>query len=208
MAEELNVELRSELGTNRVRRLRRAGKVPAVLYGHGRENIPLTVAKEQIESLLRHGSRLVTLTGALNESAFIREAQWDTYGTSILHLDLTRISLHEKVEVNVPVGLRGEAPGVREGGMVEQLVHSLGIDCPAGSIPEKIWANINNLVLNGSIKARELALPEGASLLGDPEAIVVQCVVPAEMPEVLPTEPGPAEPEVIGAKKAEEEEEE
>ena len=75
---------------------------------------------DELETALRHGSRLVSLTGAVNESAFIRELQWDTWGTHIVHVDFTRISEHEIVEVRVPVELRGEAPGVREGGVVVQ----------------------------------------------------------------------------------------
>jgi large subunit ribosomal protein L25 len=153
---------------------------------------------------VRHGGRLVNLTGAVSESAFVREVQWDTWGSHILHLDLTRISLHEKVEIEVKVELRGEAPGVREGGVVQQLVPELRIDCPAGSIPEKLSVSINALALNAEIKAGDLELPEGATLLDDPETVVVQCVVPAELPEEAAAAAGPAEPEVIGAKKGEE----
>jgi large subunit ribosomal protein L25 len=182
--------------------------VPAVLYGHGLECVPLAVQVGKLETVLRHGSRLVNLTGAASESAFIRELQWDTFGTQLLHVDLTRISAHEKVEVQVTVELRGEAPGVREGGVVSQLIHQVSIECPAGSIPDKLLVNINSLALEQAIKVAELKLPEGAVMLADPEAVVVQCLVPVEAPEEVAGEAVPGEPEVIGAKKEEEGEEE
>ena len=116
MALQLAVEPRDTQGKHSNRRLRRSGQIPAILYGHGLECVPLSVAADVLTAAIRHGSRLVELTGAANESAFIRELQWDTWGTHIVHVDFTRISEHEIVEVRVPVELRGEAPGVREGG--------------------------------------------------------------------------------------------
>ena len=145
MAEVLNVESRDLRGKRNSRRLRRAGAIPCVLYGHGEDVVSLAVRGEQISSALRHGSRLVELRGAVNGSAFIREMQWDAYGKEVLHVDFTRVSLDEKVEVTVLVELRGEAPGVKEGGVVELLQHEIELECPAGSIPEKLELNINHL---------------------------------------------------------------
>jgi len=207
MAETLNVEIRESRGKRSARRLRKTGKIPGVLYGHGQESISLSVPSDALNTLVTHGSRLVTLAGAVHESAFIREVQWDTWGTHILHVDLTRVSATEKVEVQVGIELRGEAPGIKEGGMVEHLVHEVQMECPAAAIPEKLSVNINELQLEGSITMAELELPKGATLLGDPTVVVVQCVVPAEVPEEVEAAE-PAEPEVIGAKEEKEEEEE
>ena len=165
MALQLAVQSRDTQGKHRNRRLRQAGKIPAVLYGHGLENVSLSVGTEELTAAIRHGSRLVSLTGAVSESAFIRELQWDTWGTHIVHVDFTRISEHEIVEVRVPVELRGEAPGVREGGVVVQHVHEVEIACPASVIPERLAGNVNQLVLNGSILLSALQLPEGAKIL-------------------------------------------
>ncbi|MFZ5832621.1 MAG: 50S ribosomal protein L25 [Planctomycetota bacterium] len=203
MPEELKVEIRDQHGKRRNRRLRESGSIPAVLYGHGQESMSLAIPADQLETALRHGSRLVNLAGAVSESAFIRDLQWDTFGTHVVHVDLTRVSLDETVEVELPVELRGEAPGVREGGVVNHLLHQLRIDCPAGSIPDKLVVKINNLKLNEEIKAGQLELPSGAKLLDDPEEVVVECTVPVEAPEEAEAA-GPAEPEVIGAKKDEE----
>jgi large subunit ribosomal protein L25 len=209
MAEQLVVENRDLRGKLDNRRLRRSGKIPAVLYGHGLDNICLSVSSEALSLALKHGSRLVDLTGAVSESAFIREMQWDTWGTHVLHVDLTRISADEVVEVTLTIELRGEAPGVRTGGVVDQLIHDVEISCPAGSIPEKLQVNINHLKLEESIKLADLTLPQGAKLLAeDLDAIVVQCIVPQELPEEEAGEAVAGEPEVIGAKKEEEGEEE
>jgi large subunit ribosomal protein L25 len=175
------------------------------LYGHGLQNVSLAVEADAILAAIRHGSRLVSLTGAVNESAFIRELQWDTWGTSIVHVDFTRISEHEIVEVRVQVELRGEAPGVREGGVVVQHIHEVEIACPASVIPERLAVNINHLALEGSILLSSLELPQGAKILAsDLEAVVVECVVPVEMPDEVAGEAVPGEPEVIGAKDKEE----
>jgi large subunit ribosomal protein L25 len=208
MAETLQVTVRDKGGKHNTRRLRREGHTPAVLYGHGLENVCLSVPSDQLDAALRHGSRLVSLAGAVNESAFIRDLQWDTYGTHVLHVDLTRISADELVEVVVSIELRGEAPGVKEGGVVDHALHQVEIECPASAIPEKLYVNINHLNLNGSITLGQLELPEKAKAFGDPDTVVVQCVVPVEKPEEELGEAAPGEPEVIGAKKEEEGEEE
>jgi large subunit ribosomal protein L25 len=206
MAEQLTVELREIQGKLNNRRLRRSGSVPAVLYGHGLENVKLQVSEEALGHALRHGSRLVDLVGGVNESAFIRDLQWNTWGTQVLHVDFTRISADEEVEVTLTIELRGEAPGVREGGVVEHLIHQVDIACPAGAIPEKLKVNINHLKLEDKILLSQLELPQGARLLTDDlDAVMVQCVVPAELPEEEAAgAAGEAEPEVIGAKKEEE----
>jgi large subunit ribosomal protein L25 len=209
MAEQMVVELRDQRGKLDNRRLRRSGKIPAVLYGHGQENVCLAVSADALGKALRHGSRLIDLTGAVSESAFIRDMQWDTWGTHVLHVDFTRISADEIVEVTLTIELRGEAPGVRAGGVVDQLIHDVEIACPAGSIPEKLQVNINHLKLEDKITLAELKLPEGAKLLvEDLEAIVVQCIIPQELPEEGAAEAVAGEPEVIGAKKEEEGEKE
>jgi large subunit ribosomal protein L25 len=207
MALQLAVETRNTQGKHRNRRLRQSGMVPGVLYGHGLDCVPLSVAADVLSAAIRHGSRLVSLTGAVNESAFIRELQWDTWGTHIVHVDFTRISEHEIVEVRVPVELRGESPGVREGGVVVQHIHEVELACPASGIPEKLDVNINHLMLNESVLLAGLKLPDGAKILAaDLEAVVVECIIPVEVPEEGEGLAEGAEPEVIGAKDKEGEE--
>jgi large subunit ribosomal protein L25 len=203
MSETLVVESRESRGKRNNRRLRASGKIPAVLYGHGQDPVSLSVPAEQVNAMVRHGSRMVALAGAVNESAFIRECQWDTWGNQVVHVDFTRISAHEKVRVQVTVELRGEAPGVKEGGVIKQLIHELELECEAGSIPEKLTVSINDLEFNGSITVAQLELPAGARPLVELDQDVVQC---AEVVEELgeEAEGGEVEPEIIGRKKDDE----
>ena len=207
MAEQLTVQIRETRGTRRSRRLRDSGKIPAVLYGHKQETVWLTLPAEQLDAAVRHGARLVQLSGAVSEQAFIRELQGDTWGKQILHVDLARISAHEKVKVTVPVELRGMAPGVKEGGIIEHQLHDVEIECEATEIPERLAVNINHLGLNESITADQIELPPTARLLIDADSVVVQCVVPTEAPEVEAPAAGEEEPEVIRRRPEEEGEE-
>jgi large subunit ribosomal protein L25 len=206
MADVLNVEVRTADGKRVARRLRRNGAVPAILYGHGESNVSLSVKAEQISAAIRHGSRVVELQGAANEKAFIRDLQWDVYGVDILHVDFARVSEHERISVEVKVGLRGEAPGIKDGGVVEHLVHEVEIECEALSIPEKLYLSVNELKVGDSLAVSAIHLPPGVTLLSDPDQIAVHCVIPVEAEEAEPGEGG-AEPEVIG-RKAEEADEE
>ena len=154
---------------------------------------------------VRHGSRLVDLTGAVTETVLVRQVQWDAFGIDILHLDFGRVSADESVDIVLPVHLRGTAIGLKEGGVVEHIKHELRIRCPALRIPEKLELSVGDLHLDGELTAGQVPLPEGAALLTDADEIVVHCVRPMEEEEAGATEPG--EPEVIGRKKEEEGEE-
>jgi large subunit ribosomal protein L25 len=205
MAETLNVQVRDNHGKRHSQRLRKSGVVPAVLYGHGEKSVSLAIPATEVSAAVRHGSRLVELKGAISEKAFIRDLQWDTYGLEVVHLDLTRISEHERVKVQVAVDLRGEAAGIKQGGIVEQMLHEVQIECPVSSIPDKLHVNVSNLNVGDALTVGELPLPEGVKMLSHAEVVVVHCVMPTEEEELaLPTEG--AEPEVIG-RKAESEEE-
>jgi large subunit ribosomal protein L25 len=207
MPDQIPTIAREKGGKHTNRRLRYSGQTPAVLYGHGEQNVCLSVPSDVLAASLRHGGRLVGLTGAVNEAAFIRDLQWDTYGTHVLHVDFTRVSLDELVKVHLTIELRGQAPGLKEGGVVDHLIHDVHVECPAGSIPEKLFVSINNLKLNDEITLAKIELPPNAKILGDLDEVVVQCIIPVEKPEEEAGE-GAAEPEVIGAKKEEEGDEE
>src|SRR5262249_30490010 len=142
------------------------------------------------------------------EKVLIRELQWDHLGQNILHVDLERVSADERIQVPVKVSLRGIAPGVTGGGVLDQPIHMIQIECLAIAIPDSIRVNIGELQIGGSIHVRDLVLPEGVKALGDPDAIVVHVTAPVAEPEptaAAPAEAGAAEPEVIGRVKTEEE---
>jgi len=203
--ETLTVELRESLGKRRNRRLRASGKVPAVLYGHKKANVSLMLPVEEIEAALRHGARFVQLQGAVNEKAIIKSCQWDTWGAEVQHVDFARVSEDEKIRVTVPVELRGEAPGVKEAGVVKHVLHTIELECQAASVPDHLVVNINHLGFNQIIYVKDLEIPTGSTVLVDPTQIVVSCLPVVEVAETTVAADG-AEPEVIGRKKAEDEE--
>jgi len=209
MAEQIVAEFREPGGKRSNRRLRDAGKIPAILYGHKMENVCLSLPADAVAAVVRHGTRLIQLTGAVKEQAYIKQLQWDTWGKEVLHVDLTRVSAHERIRTDVPIELRGESPGVKMGGRLTQHLHTIEIECEVDQIPEKIIVNIAHLDIDGSITVKELSVPSGAKVLADPDEVVVVCHPPVGEveEEAAPEVPGPAEPEVIGRKKAEEEEE-
>lgn len=208
--EEIVAELRQPGGKRINRRLRAAGKLPAVLYGHKEQTVCLLLPSDAVLNAVRHGIRVIRLTGAVQQNAFIKELQRDTWGKHILHVDLTRVSAHERVQAEVALELRGESPGVKEGGVVVQHLHSLEITCDVDKLPEVVYVGIGGLGLNQQVTVADLKLPEGAITELDPATVVVECRVPVE--EAEPTAEGAAstevEPEVIRRKKEEEEAEE
>jgi large subunit ribosomal protein L25 len=208
MSELLHVEKRESLGKRNNRRLRRAGRLPAILYGHGEEPVSLTLSADKLEASIRHGAKVVDLDGAASGKALLQDVQWDTFFQNVLHVDLLRVRAGEKVKVDVPIELRGEAPGSRDGGVIELLVHSLEIEVPLDVIPDKLHLNINQLEIGGHLTANDIIdLPEGAKILDDLDIMIVHCVQPlAEEEAEAAEEAGAAEPEVIGKGKEEEEE--
>jgi large subunit ribosomal protein L25 len=207
MAEQLKVKRREKLGGGNNRRLRRTGNVPAVLYGHGEACIPLAVESTAIMNVIRHGHKLVRLEGDVSEGAFIKAVQWDVYGKGVIHLDLLRVSDTEKVRTTVSIELKGTAAGLAEGGIVEFVLHELEIECPAAAVPEKLVVNVNDLHLNKAIHARDVHLPDGATILDDPDLVVVHCITP-HMSDDADTgaETGGVEPELIRKEKSAEDE--
>lgn len=211
MAETLQADSRNSIGKRHAKRLRADGKVPAVLYGHGQKTVSLTVPADQITAAIRHGSRVVKLQGAATDSALIRELQYDTFGLEILHVDFARVSEHERVRVEVPLEIRGQAAGIKEGGVVEHLIHTIEIECPVSAIPDKVVINVAALKLDDSMTVGQATLPEGAKIVSGAEEIAVQCLKPKELDEEGATEPGAeggVEPELIRKEKPAEDEEE
>jgi large subunit ribosomal protein L25 len=210
MPDVLKVQIRKEVGKAATKKVRKAGQVPAVLYGHGEQTVSLAVGQEELDALIRHHGRLVELTGDVADTALIREVQWDALGKDVLHCDLVRVSATESVTIRLTIELKGTAPGTREGGVVVLVAHDIEIECPVSAIPERVGVNINALQLGGAIKMADVELPAAAKLLSDPEQIVVHCQKPLELPEegAAAAAGETAEPEIIGRKAEGEEEEE
>jgi large subunit ribosomal protein L25 len=202
----LSTTRRAERGSRAATKLRANGQLPAVLYGHKEETLALTVSAEALQNVVRHRARVVDLQteGAPTQKALIREIQWDHLGKDILHVDFERVSADERIHVSVPIELRGIAPGVTGGGVLDQPLHSLPIECPAISVPESIRVNIGELQLGAAIHVRDLYLPEGVTTAADPDSVVVHVTAKQAEPEATAVPaPATAEPEVIGRKAAE-----
>jgi len=205
----LQTEKREGRGTRQAEKLRKKGQVPAVVYGHKEQTLAVSVDHTLLLSAVRHGARVVDVqVEGKTEKAQIMELQWDYLGKDVLHVDFKRVSADERIELTVPVELRGIAPGVAEGGIIDQPLHILRIECPVLAVPEHIRVSIAELHLHGAIHVRELKLPEGVKVLDEPDAIVVHVKTPTEEEKTGVAAEATAEPEIITRKKTEEETEE
>ena len=208
MSDVVNVTLRAEeeAGTRACRRMRSAGFVPAVLYGHKEAVVSLKVKPTEVMSAICAGHKLVDLKGAVNESALLKTIQWDAFGTELVHVDFARVSAGELVRTKVLVELRGEATGTKEGGVLKFVTHDLEIEAPASSIPEKIFVSVKELRLDGEIFARDVPLPEGVKLVGHGDDVIVSCDKPLVEEEEGTGAPSSMEPELIRKEKTGDEE--
>ena len=178
MSDVLEVVRREKVGTAATVRLRREGKVPAVLYGHGESNEHLAIPKMQVNSLIRHHSKTVELKGDVAETALVNHIHWDPLGIEVLHLDLIRVNLKEEVEVTVAIHTHGESIGVKNGGMLLESLHEVDVSCPAGSIPETLELDVSELDLGAHLTAGDLVLPEGVKLVTPAETAIVRVEEP------------------------------
>jgi len=197
MADVLNVEKREQTGSTASRRLRLSGQIPAVLYGHGQDNQHLAIPRADVKLLLRHHGKMVELKGAVKETALVSEMHWDPLGIEVLHLDLQRVDLNERVEVTVPVHIHGEPIGTREGGIFLENNHQVEISCSAGNIPENVVMHVAELNVGENLTAGELDLPEGVELVTPKEVVICSIAAPKGKTAEEEEAEGGSEPEVI-----------
>jgi large subunit ribosomal protein L25 len=211
MAEKavLKISKRQGRGSRQAEKMRKTGQTPGVVYGHKQETISVAVSGAELTSAIRHGARVVDLQmdGGATEIAQIMEVQWDHLGLEILHADFRRVSADERIHVHVRIELRGVAPGVTGGGVLDQPLHTLEVECPAIQVPDSIRVNIHELQLGAAIHVRDLTLPPDVKALTDADAIVVHVTAAHVEPEAAPAEAEPtaAEPEIVGRRVAAEE---
>lgn len=212
---KLKSEPRAGKGSRDAVRLRKAGRIPSVIYGHKQAPVSITVSRDELLAALRHHARTLDLEiGGKADTVLIQEVQHDHLGSDVLHIDFRRVSKDERIKTTVDVELRGTAPGTTSGGVLDQPLHSIHVECPALAIPESIRVKIDMLQIGMAIHVKELELPQGVKVLDDGDLVVVQVkqqlITPEPTAAAAPTEgAAPAEPEVITKKKekpAEEEE--
>ena len=180
MSESLNVQIREQTGSLRVKRMRQGGNIPAMLYGHGEENVMLSVSAKELGRIINHGTHIVELKGGANESALIKEVQWDAFGIDVVHVDFTRVNPNEKVEVTLPLVFKGDAIGTRHGGEVNFYQQELSILCPAIAVIDKIEVKISSLDVGQAFSAADIVLPEGAELAEAGTTPIVSCAEKAK----------------------------
>jgi large subunit ribosomal protein L25 len=218
---DMNVNSRTEVGKGAARALRRAGKIPGILYGQ-KESLPLTIAPDEIRRILHSESganALLNLSisgekNGSNRTAMLRDYQLDPVTGAILHADLFEVAMDKPVRVRVPVTVAEGIPaGVAEGGVLQHNARFLHVECLPAEIPGSIKVDPTALRINQGIHVKEIMVSSGIRILDDPEMMVVSVIAPIseeKLEALLSTTPageGPAEPEVIG-KKVEEEVEE
>jgi large subunit ribosomal protein L25 len=200
-AAQITVKTRPELGSRANKRLRDSGFVPGVIYGHKEAVVPVTIPKKDVTNHLNRGAHLFDLAlDGKGEKVLVKEVQYDHLGIEVIHVDFARVSLDERVEVTVPVELKGEPKNDGEvPGVVTQVINELEIECLVTDIPDRIVVNIADMKLGDQISVSDLKLPPGATTEQDAEAVVVTFKEVKEE-EAAPVEGETAEPEVIGRK--------
>ena len=216
----ISTEKRDAFGKNASYRIRRTGRIPAILYGEGHDSLPLVLAKKDVIQILKSELGLNTLFkvafGAEERDVMIKDVQIDPISDELLHADLIQIDMTKSIRVAVPVELVGEAVGVKtEGGFIDFMTRELLIECLPAIIPEHFAIDVTALHLHQSVKAVDVAMPEGIKLITEPGVVIALVQMPAEeKAEVAAAvveegaEAAPAEPEVIKKERAEKEPEE
>jgi large subunit ribosomal protein L25 len=175
----LNVETRTETGKGISRRLRSAGRIPAVVYGKGMAPAAISLETRALaDAIAGEGGRNHVLTlnceGELNgANVIVADLLQDPIKRTPRHVDLHKINLSDKVKVHVPVNLIGTAAGAKAGGLVDFAMHELEVECLPVHIPGKINVDVTELTIGHSIHVGDIPAPVGITILGDPKAPVV-----------------------------------
>jgi large subunit ribosomal protein L25 len=205
----ISAETRTESGKGVARKLRAAGRVPGVIYGHAREAQSLSLVARDLDKLLSHisvSSTVVELSlGGATTRTLIREIQRHPFKKQIMHIDFQELVAGEKVTVDVPLVFVGIPEGVRlSGALLEQILHRIEVLADPANIPNHIDVDVTHLAMGHSLHVRDLVLPEGIEVLSDEDATICAVIAPRAVVEATPAEPGAAEPELI--RKAKEDE--
>ncbi len=208
----LSGNVRDNRGKGVARSLRASGRVPAVIYGHGREPQSLSIDTRELEKLLSHISAENTVIDLSVDGkasrTLIREIQRHPFKRQILHVDFQELVAGEKVIVRLPIVLMGVPAGVRmDGGVLDQTLRELEVEVDPSNIPNHVEVDVTELHIGASVHVSDITLPEGVEVVGDPEASVCVVSAPRAAVETVAAEgeAASAEPEVIRQKKDEDE---
>jgi large subunit ribosomal protein L25 len=218
MAEIFTVEAeaRETFGKNAARRLRHAGRIPAVVYGGGGPALSVTVDPKAIVRILHsEAGHNAIFTLQIPEKAparvMLRDWQWEPIRGGLMHVDMVRIARDEKLRVRIPIRITGEPEGVKiQGGVLEFILREVEVECLPDDIPEHVTLDVTDLVIGRQLRVSDLPVTASVKVVAEPGRVVAHVVAPkAEAEpaaEVVAAEAAPAEPELIRKRKPEEEE--
>ena len=211
----LEVTRREVTGKEVAKKLRREGKVPAVVYGGHKEPVAITVDRKAVSELLQkseHGIRSVFLLKMADSDqqrhAMIKDLTITPISRTMTHIDFVRVVMDELIRTTVPVHIVGTSIGVKEGGLLDFQVRELHVECLPNAIPDSIDVDVTELAHHDYIRVKDLKLPEGVKVLEDAERVVVGVThAKVEAADAAAAETAVAEPEVIKKGKPEDEKE-
>ena len=202
----LHVSPRTGTGKSVAKKLRREGLVPAIVYGAGKESVPITVDTKSVTDLIKksdHGIRSVFLLhlegGDKKRHAMIKDMQVNPFTLRIDHIDFVRVLMDELVRVTIPIHLKGVAKGAKLGGIVDFQVREIHVECLPGNIPDEIVVDMTTLDINDSFRLSDIAALENVKFLDEEDRVVVSVAPPRaeEEEEAEEAVAGTEEPEVI-----------
>src|ERR671939_157726 len=187
MADNVDLQARERegRGKNAARRLRASGMIPAVLYGDG-QSTSLSVPDKIVDYTLHHlgDNALYDIDlGASSSTARIVDVQRDPVTGRLVHVDFAPVNMRERIEVTVPLHVVGESPGAEEGGVLQQVAYEIRVESLPGDIPQEITIDVSGLGMHENLTLGDLTLPEGVTLLSEPEAVAVTVTAPTEITE-------------------------
>ncbi|MFL6058970.1 MAG: 50S ribosomal protein L25 [Rubrobacteraceae bacterium] len=184
---DLQARPREERGKNAARRLRASGMLPAVLYGDGDgASTALAVPDRVVDYTLQHmgDNALYDIDlGAGGSTARIVDVHRDPVSGRLLHVDFAPVDMQRRIEVTVPLHVVGEAPGIEEGGVLQQVAYEVQIETLPGDIPQELTLDVSSLGMNENLTLADLRLPEGITLVSDPEEVAAIVTAPTEITE-------------------------
>jgi large subunit ribosomal protein L25 len=178
----LTAELRSDKGSRPAGRLRREGRLPGVVYGLGEESVSVTVNAHQLGTILSSKSganTLITLQiDGRDQLALARQVQRDAVKGSLVHVDFVRVRADQTIQAEVRLDLQGEAEGVSNGGMLEQLMHTLTVEGKPGQLPNEIAHDVSALELGDQLHVGDIKVPAGIIVVNDAEELIATISMP------------------------------
>ncbi len=184
----LNAEPRTSLGSRNAGRIRREGLLPAVVYGLQSDSVSVTVSARELDHALHSASganTLITLKveGQEDALALARQIQRHPTRNELVHVDFVRVRRDVAVAAEIPLTIEGEPPGVKEGGILEQLFFSITVEALPGNIPTSISVDVSHLALGDQLRVADLPIPEGVSVQHEPDELVAQVSIPRGLSE-------------------------